>query len=138
VGLQSLFQHDEDAVPDSNERTGKIDMPYRVWFVVGVIVTFSAIWSTRHYELLAKIAWTITAPGFALSQIWKERHDFTSRTAFAALILAHCGLMQLLFPHLPSGHYGYILLIAIVEIMTIGLAYQVWLHLRSQKKALDH
>ena len=133
VELQSLFQRDEDADLDSDEKTGEIDMPYRIWFVIGVIVTFSAIWSTRHYELLAKIAWTITAPGFTLSQTWKEPYDFTSRAAFGALLLVHCALMQLLFPHLPSGHYGYILLIAIAEIMTIGLAYQVWLHLRSQK-----
>jgi hypothetical protein len=137
VELQPLFQHDEDTIPDSEGKT-KPDMAYRVWFVIGLIVTFSAICNTRHYELLAKIAWTITAPGFTLSQTWKELHDFTSRAAFGALVLAHCALMQLLFPHLPSGHYGYILLIAIVEIMTIGLAYQVWLHLRSPKKALDH
>lgn len=133
--LQSLFQHGEDAVPDSNERTGEIDMPYRIWFVVGLVVTLTAIWSTHHYQLLAKLAWTITAPGFTLSQTWRERHDFTSRMAFGALLFVHFTLMQLLFPHLPDGRYGYILVIAIAEIMTLGLGYQIWLHLRSQK---DH
>jgi hypothetical protein len=130
--LQTLFQQD-DSVPDSDENSEKRDPSYRVWFVVGVVVMFLAIWSTKHYELLAKLAWTITAPGFTLSQTWNERHDLLSRAVFGALLLVHCGLMQLVFPLLPMGHYGYILIIAIIEIMTIGLAYQVWLHLRSEK-----
>lgn len=134
--MQSLFQLDQDSDPDSNENTGKIDLPYRVWLVIGVVATFIAIWSPEHYELLAKIAWTLTAPGFTFAQTWNERHDLLSRVAFGVLLFVHCGLMQLLFPLLPKGHYGYILLIAIVEIMTIGLGYQVWLHLRSQKKRL--
>ena len=131
--MPSLFQYGQDYDPDSNEDAGKIDVPYRVWFVVMSVASILAIWSTNHYELLAKIAWTITAPGFIYSLIWNERHDLLSKAAFGVLLLIHYGLMQVLYPYLPVGHYGYILLIAIAEIMTIGLAYQVWLHLRSEK-----
>lgn len=92
-----------------------------------------ARWDANHYELLAKIAWTVMAPGFTFSQTWNERHDLLSRVAFGALLLVHFGLMQLIFPLLPAGHYGYILLVAIAEIMTIGLAYQAWIHLRSKR-----
>ena len=123
---------DQSSNQDSNESNGKIDMPYRVWFVIGVIATFSAIWNSNHYELLAKIAWTITAPGFTLSQTWRERHDLFSRAVFGILLLLHCFLMESLDPRLPHGHYGYILLTALAEIMSVGLAYQIWIHLRTK------
>jgi hypothetical protein len=131
--LPSLFQYNQDLDSDSDEDAGKIDVPYRVWLVVASIATILAIWNPKHYELLAKIAWSITGPGFTFSQIWNEPHDLLSSAVFAVFVLVHYGLMQALYPYLPVGHYGYILLIAIAEIMTIGLAYQVWLHLRSDK-----
>jgi hypothetical protein len=127
--LQSLFQRPD---PNSDKDTEKTDVPYRVWFAAAAAASFLAIWSTVHYELLAKIAWTITAPGFTLSQTWNERHGFSTRIVFGIVLLFHCYLMELLFLHLPYGHYGYILVIAIAEIMTVGLAYQIWIHLRSK------
>jgi len=128
--LSSLFQYDQDADLALDEETRKIDIPYRVWFGIAVILTFCAIFSASHYELLAKIAWTITAPGFTFSQTRKERHSLLSNAAFGALLVVHICLMQVLYPYMPAGHYGYILVVAIVEMMTIGLAYQVWLNLR--------
>jgi hypothetical protein len=128
--MPSLFQYDQDADLALDEETRKIDLPYRVWFGIAVILTFCAIFSASHFELLAKIAWTSTAPGFTFSQTWKERHSLLSNAAFGALLVVHICLMQVLYPYLPAGHYGYILVAAIVEIMTIGLAYQVWLNLR--------
>jgi hypothetical protein len=133
--MLSLFQHDQDSAPDSTENSGKIDVAYRVWFIVMSIASILAIWAPNHYELFAKVGWTTMGPGFTFSQTWNERHDLLSRAIFGALLLVHYGLMQLVFPILPMGHYGYILIVAIIEIMTIGLAYQVWLHLRSEKNS---
>ena len=114
--------------------TETVDVPYRVCFTAAVIASFLAIWSTEHYGLFAKIAWTVTAPGFTLSQTWNDRHDIVSRAFYGVLLVVHLCLMELLFPYLPVGHYGYILVVAIVEIMTLGLAYQVWMHLRSEPR----
>jgi hypothetical protein len=135
--LQTLFQNDEDFNPASSEDSDKIDWPYRVWVVVAIAATVLAVFSKSHYELLAKIAWTGTGPGFTFSQTWNELHDLMSRAVFGALLLVHCVLMQVLFPFLPAGHYGYILVVAFAEIMTIGLAYQVWVHLRSSSGKLS-
>jgi hypothetical protein len=115
----------------------RVDWPYRVWFVIGVVAALLAIWSNDHYELFAKIGWTITGPGFTLSQTWNERHDLRSNAAFAILLVFHIFLMETLFPHLPEGHYGYILVIAVVELMTIGLAYQVWTRLRTEDRETE-
>jgi hypothetical protein len=131
--LQTLFQYDQKSDSGSNGEDRKIDVPYRIWIVVGFITVMLARWNANHYELFAKIAWTVMGPGFTFSQTWNKSHDLLSRSAFGALLLVHFCLMQVLYPYLPIGHYGYILLIGIAEIMTIGLAYQVWVHLRSQK-----
>jgi hypothetical protein len=131
--LQSLFQYDQDSEPSPNESTEKVDIPYRVWAVAVIITVILVVWKQDHYELLAKIAWTVMGPGFTFSQILNERHDLLSSVVFGVLLLAHYCLMQMFYPYLPVGHYGYVLLIAFAEIMTIGLAYQVWLHLRSEK-----
>lgn len=132
--IQALFQNQDrghDTEP-SDDRTKRVDMPYRAWFASGIVAALLAIWSKTHYELFAKIAWTIAAPGFTLSQTWSLRHDFLSRIFFAIFLIVHFYLMLELFPHIPTGHFGYILLLAIAEIMTIGLMYQVWMRLRSE------
>lgn len=129
--LKSIFQeHDDDPKPKHSIEGA--DLPYRIWFIVAIVVSFGAIWSTNHYQLVAKIAWTITAPGFTLSQTWNNRGDLLSRAFFGIFFVVHLCLMELLFPHFPVGRYGYILVAAIVEIMTLGLAYQVWMRLRSK------
>jgi hypothetical protein len=132
--LQTLLQNDQDSEPESSEEAGKVDVPYRAWFVAASITAIAAIWSTNHYELFAKVAWTVMWPGFTFSQTLNERHDLLSRIFFGILLLVHWCLMQFLYPFLPAGHYGYILVLGIVEIMTIGLAYQVWIHLRSDTR----
>lgn len=119
--------------PQPAEESVKVDVPYRVWFVIALIGVLPAVFSGKHYELFAKIAWTLLAPGFTLSQTWNYRRDPLSILLFGALLLAHLCLMALLFPIFPFRHFGYILVAAIVEIMTLGLAYQVWIHLHSTR-----
>lgn len=125
-------------IQDGNEDSGsesadeRTTVPYRIWFVAGIAASVAAIWDTAHFELIAKIAWTIMAPGFTLSQTWSSRRDLMSWAGFGVLLVLHFCLMEFLFPHLPSGHYGYILVIAIAEIMTLGLAYQVWISIRTK------
>lgn len=130
-----IFQRSQDPDSSPSEDPDKVDMPYRVWLVAEVIFVFlSRVVSADHYELLTKMAWTIAAPGFVLSQTWNKKHDFLSRAVFGIVFLLHCILMEVIYPHLPSRSYGYVFLVAVIETMTLGLAYQVWIHIRSSSK----
>ena len=68
-------------------------------------------------------------PGFTLSQVWKELNELKAYAAFATYLLFHLVLMHLVFAELPSAQMGYILIAGLTEIMTVGLAVQVWLSL---------
>ncbi len=131
--LSNILSHDKDDNSDSRGSEEESDVPYRVWFVTGAIASGLAIWSAAHYELIAKIAWTIIAPGFTLSQTWGARTDSRAITGFGVVLVLHVCLMELLFPRFPKGHYGYILVAAVIEIMTFGLVYQVWIKLRTRQ-----
>lgn len=126
----SIFQNDDSPDSDSTGEARKSNPSYKIWFILMAIASCAAIWSTAHYELLAKVAWTVIGPGFTLSQTQDERHDFLSRSLFLALLGIHFSIMQVVFPYLPGRQFVYVLFVAIVEIMTLGTAYQVWLRVR--------
>jgi hypothetical protein len=129
-----MFGSENNEYKDSTQEIGEEqkNVVYWVWFVVGVVASVLAAWRQDHYEILSKIAWTIIGPGFTLSQTLKDRKDNFFYLGFGILLLVHIGIMLLIFPNLPKGRFGYVLIAGIVEIMTVGLAFQIWSRLRSK------
>ncbi|WP_156993614.1 hypothetical protein [Terriglobus sp. TAA 43] len=122
----------EELLNDHESPGGGKDIAYRIWFSVGVMSSLAAGWSRDHYAVLAQIAWTIIGPGFTLSQIWKEFSALKSYAYFGVLLAFHFLLMRLIFRRLPFGHFGYVLIAGLIELMTVGFAFQVWSRLRTQ------
>ena len=122
---------DEVENQESTPAEGK-DIAYGIWFVVGVVSSLAAGWSRDHYYVLAQIAWTVIGPGFTLSQTWKELRDGKAYGYFVVLLAFHILLMGLIFPKLPFGHFGYVLIAGLIELMTVGFAFQLWSRLRAQ------
>lgn len=122
---------------ESSNRTSETEVEqknpaYRIWFVAGLLASLLAAWRRDHYEVFSMIAWTIIGPGFTLSQTLTDRKDSLFYLGFGVLLLAHFGIMAAIFPNLPKGRFGYVLIVGIAEIMTVGLAFQVWSRLRSK------
>lgn len=115
----------------------RIDVPYRIWFVVVVIAFIPAVFLEGHHELYTKVAWSVFAPGFTLSQTWKYQKQTIANLVFGVLVLVHIALMQWLFPIFLAESLKPIVVLGFLEIMTIGLAYQVWLHLRFEEKGTE-